>query len=599
MSAPAPPTDHHNAPHSLAMQRLAGLLSRALGFGGADAEPDAASASASSPGTSNDVIARSERLLSRLDAGADAAADELDEFITPTTPTTLASEEDASSSARASGGKILFGSQTGTARRLAHKLSASLRARHGLELDVVDARDFEPESLSSTPVAVVILSTYEDDDGAAPPENARWLCRWVRESAMDERVGALHLAETKYAVFGCGNREYGVDRFNAAARALDADLARLGAARLLRRADGDESGGRMEDAFHEWADKLAARLTAGGIGGGGMRANEDVMKRRAGAGARGTRDRDGDGDGGGKPLAAAAAAAAAARASSPSDTSSEDVVVDYDTDAEEGSGDDDGGGDEMSAGSEDDLDMEDIGGGGGGGGDATKEKREMVTPQLREALTKQGYKILGSHSGVKLCRWTKAMLRGRGGCYKHSFYGIESHRCMETTPSLACANKCVFCWRHHTNPVGREWRWQMDDPLTLVTAAIDGHRGMIKQMKGVPGVVQTRFDEGMDPRHCALSLVGEPIMYPEIAKFVSLLHERRISTFLVTNAQFPDAIVNLPAITQLYVSVDAATPETLKAIDRPLFGDYWVRLVCLVFFSLFFWRLFVKQRPLH
>jgi tRNA wybutosine-synthesizing protein 1 len=47
------------------------------------------------------------------------------------------------------------------------------------------------------------------------------------------------------------------------------------------------------------------------------------------------------------------------------------------------------------------------------------------------------------------------MLRGRGGCYKHSFYGIESHRCMEATPSLACANKCVFCWRHHTNPGAR------------------------------------------------------------------------------------------------------------------------------------------------
>ena len=66
-------------------------------------------------------------------------------------------------------------------------------------------------------------------------------------------------------------------------------------------------------------------------------------------------------------------------------------------------------------------------------------------------------------------------------------------------------------------------------------------------------------------------------MYPEIDKFVSLLHAKRISTFLVTNAQFPDAITNLPPITQLYVSVDAATPETLKAIDRPLFGDYWVR----------------------
>jgi hypothetical protein len=34
-------------------------------------------------------------------------------------------------------------------------------------------------------------------------------------------------------------------------------------------------------------------------------------------------------------------------------------------------------------------------------------------------------------AGVKLCRWTKAMLRGRGGCYKHTFYGIASYQCME------------------------------------------------------------------------------------------------------------------------------------------------------------------------
>jgi tRNA wybutosine-synthesizing protein 1 len=59
--------------------------------------------------------------------------------------------------------------------------------------------------------------------------------------------------------------------------------------------------------------------------------------------------------------------------------------------------------------------------------------KEMLTDPLRKALTKQGYKLVGSHSGVKLCRWTKSMLRGRGGCYKHTFYGIASHRCMEVT----------------------------------------------------------------------------------------------------------------------------------------------------------------------
>ena len=32
----------------------------------------------------------------------------------------------------------------------------------------------------------------------------------------------------------------------------------------------------------------------------------------------------------------------------------------------------------------------------------------------------------------------------RGGCYKHTFYGIVSYQCMEATPSLACANKCAI-----------------------------------------------------------------------------------------------------------------------------------------------------------
>uniref|UniRef100_A0A287AAJ1 S-adenosyl-L-methionine-dependent tRNA 4-demethylwyosine synthase TYW1 n=1 Tax=Sus scrofa TaxID=9823 RepID=A0A287AAJ1_PIG len=207
------------------------------------------------------------------------------------------------------------------------------------------------------------------------------------------------------------------------------------------------------------------------------------------------------------------------------------------------------------------------------------EPRAMITPALREALTKQGYQLIGSHSGVKLCRWTKSMLRGRGGCYKHTFYGIESHRCMETTPSLACANKCVFCWRHHTNPVGTEWRWKMDQPDIILKEAIENHQNMIKQFKGVPGVKEERFEEGMTVKHCALSLVGEPIMYPEINRFVKLLHECKISSFLVTNAQFPAEIRNLKPVTQLYVSVDASTKESLKKIDRPLFKDFWQRFL--------------------
>ncbi|KIY01352.1 uncharacterized protein Z520_02904 [Fonsecaea multimorphosa CBS 102226] len=193
------------------------------------------------------------------------------------------------------------------------------------------------------------------------------------------------------------------------------------------------------------------------------------------------------------------------------------------------------------------------------------------------ALTKQGYTIVGTHSGVKICRWTKSALRGRGSCYKNSFYGIASHLCMETTPSLSCSNKCVFCWRHGTNPVSTTWRWQVDDPELIFEGAKEGHYKKIKMMRGVPGVRAERFEEAMRIRHCALSLVGEPIFYPRINEFVGLLHGEKISSFLVCNAQHPQQLRDLRRVTQLYVSIDASNKDSLRKIDRPLHRDFWER----------------------
>lgn len=215
---------------------------------------------------------------------------------------------------------------------------------------------------------------------------------------------------------------------------------------------------------------------------------------------------------------------------------------------------------------------------------AIPERKEMVpkSSPTYSALTKQGYAIIGSHSGVKICRWTKSALRGRGSCYKFSFYGIKSHLCMETTPSLSCSNKCVFCWRHGTNPVGTTWRWKVDPPEMIFDGAKEAHLKKIKMMRGVPGVRAERFQEAMRIRHCALSLVGEPIFYPHINEFLRLLHAERISSFLVCNAQHPEQLEALGKVTQLYVSIDASNKESLRKVDRPLHRDFWERfLKCL------------------
>lgn len=207
---------------------------------------------------------------------------------------------------------------------------------------------------------------------------------------------------------------------------------------------------------------------------------------------------------------------------------------------------------------------------------AVKEMVAKNSPTYA-ALTKQGYSIVGSHSGVKICRWTKSALRGRGSCYKYSLYGINSHQCMETTPSLSCSNKCVFCWRHGTNPVGTTWRWVVDPPDMIFEGVRENHYKKIKMMRGVPGVRADRYAEALKIRHCALSLVGEPIFYPHINEFLALLHAERISSFLVCNAQHPDQLAALKAVTQLYVSIDASNRESLRKIDRPLHRDFWER----------------------
>jgi tRNA wybutosine-synthesizing protein 1 len=116
----------------------------------------------------------------------------------------------------------------------------------------------------------------------------------------------------------------------------------------------------------------------------------------------------------------------------------------------------------------------------------------------------------------------------------------------------------------------------------IFEGAKEGHYKKIKMMRGVPGVRADRFQEAMKIRHCALSLVGEPIFYPHINEFVDLLHGERISSFLVCNAQHPQQLKSLKRVTQLYVSIDASNKESLRKIDRPLHRDFWERFqTCL------------------
>jgi len=149
---------------------------------------------------------------------------------------------------------------------------------------------------------------------------------------------------------------------------------------------------------------------------------------------------------------------------------------------------------------------------------------------------------------------------------------------MQMTTSMSCANRCSFCWRDEKAPVSKEWKWDADDSKFILKESKAAHHKLPEGYNGYNDRNKGAYEKSKQIKHVALSLTGEPIIYPKINELIDKFHEEGISTFLVTNAQYPEQIKNLKPITQLYLSLDAPVKNLLKKIDIPLFSDYWERL---------------------
>lgn len=203
----------------------------------------------------------------------------------------------------------------------------------------------------------------------------------------------------------------------------------------------------------------------------------------------------------------------------------------------------------------------------------------MLTEKKRLELEKQGYRIVGNHSAVKICGWTKNSLRNRGVCYKNTFYGIQSWRCVQMTPALQhCNFRCWHCWRDIAT-ASREWDGPIDDPKDIVDGCIFEH---VKLLMGFQGNAQTnkkRIRDMKIPLHFAISLTGEPTMYPRLPELIDEIKKRGMSAYLVTNGSFPEMIKALKGHepTQFYLTLAAPNKEMFDKTTNPLTKLAWER----------------------
>lgn len=200
----------------------------------------------------------------------------------------------------------------------------------------------------------------------------------------------------------------------------------------------------------------------------------------------------------------------------------------------------------------------------------------MVSKNAKLLLEKQQYRIIGNHSAVKICLWTKKSLRDEGFCYKQKFYGIKSHRCLQMTPNLTCVNKCIFCWRFIGNKESL-YHKNINDPSFILEKSIEAQRKLLTGFKGFEKVNKRKWKEAQNPNQVAISLTGEPTQYPELREFIELCKSKGMTTYLVTNGQFPEKLEKIQEPTNLYLSVDAPTKELYKRMDIPQLSDFWER----------------------
>ena len=294
-----------------------------------------------------------------------------------------------------------------------------------------------------------------------------------------------------------------------------------------------------------------------------------------------------------------------------------------------------------------------------------------ITNEFVESYTKTTYRIVGKnkHSAIKPCHWFEQRLmtgRDNRNCYKGVF-GIQSHRCLQNTPSLPfCNHQCVFCWRDvEIGAIGSEFQVEPDDPNDLIDEMLRQQRDIVKnhlplrryidnyeimvdllyfmlQNKGSYDInslysylhvsktkierafnllknreflkpvddslqfykvgeditlsIQTRdeveelvnrvlthpddimkaHNEAMKPNHAAISLDGEPMLYPKINGLIGEFRKRDMTTFIVTNGTLPEKIEALNSLpSQLYITLPASNQQIYKKICRPMVRNGW------------------------
>lgn len=119
---------------------------------------------------------------------------------------------------------------------------------------------------------------------------------------------------------------------------------------------------------------------------------------------------------------------------------------------------------------------------------------------------------------------------------------------------------------------------KLDDPAELLDRMIDAQKEIVSGFGGDARCDRTKWQESREPKHVAISLSGEPTLYPGLSELIGECKRRGMTTFLVTNGTNPKALARLDELpTQLYVTMSAPNQEIFEKLCLPRSPRLWER----------------------
>ena len=115
-----------------------------------------------------------------------------------------------------------------------------------------------------------------------------------------------------------------------------------------------------------------------------------------------------------------------------------------------------------------------------------------------------------------------------------------------------------------------------------ISCCIDSREEIVKLFNlalTTPDEIMQVHGEAMNPNHAAISLDGEPLLYPKIGGLVEEFRNRNMTSFIVTNGTLPERIESLDSLpSQLYITLPAPNETVYKKVCRPMIKNGWSKI---------------------